>query len=152
MDSSNISGWKSPPDYNGLRIAPAGKDTNSLSLWSIIIHFNIYVNLHIFRSVEIFIQTAAISITASCVCVYIHCRSVTSRSVISRCPVYRDSAVDPKFSTCKKCYFCLFYLSRAKKKNGIQCGPVLVFPAYLGPTSRIWCGFRQTTYPIKAIQ
>ena len=55
----------------------------------------------------------------------LHCRSNTSRSVITRNPVYHESSVDPKFTTSqkekqkkKKLIVCLlFYLIWNKKKK-----------------------------------
>ena len=58
----------------------------------------------------------------------------------------------PIFPHAKNVIFVYFTYLEQKKKNGIQWSSVLVFRAYLGATSLIWCGFRQTINPIKAIQ
>ena len=55
----------------------------------------------------------------------LHCRSNTSRSVISWTPVYCHLAVDPKFSTyknlkLKNMCFCFIYLKQTTKSNVFQ--------------------------------
>ena len=72
----------------------------------------------------------------------LHCRSVISRSV--------SWPWIPNFPHAELFLFISLIWSK-KKKTGIQCVPVLVFHTYLGATSLIWCGFRQTINPIVAL-
>ena len=69
----------------------------------------------------------------------IHWRSNTSRSVISRYPVYRESSVDPKFTMTikKKISKCIFYLIWKKKKKKMTNSLRYWFFAHIQTRNRV---------------